>query len=344
MEIRTLSGDAVTRLHEEELGCMVESGTSIGDLKKLLAGRIGYSRFRQRLLSDDIGELQDNMPVRKLTSVQLVILDFCAPEETVWEKLLFACENNLVVEVATLLQTPLNPNGRGADSDTPPVYIAAERGNLTVVRLLLEAGADVNAAKADGATALMVAAFNGHSEVVRLLLEAGADKNAAREDGVTALMAAPVAGHLEVVRLLLEAQADKNAAREDGSTALFVAAQSGHLEMVQLLLEAEADKNATRANGPTALIVAAEDGHLEMVRMLLEAGADKNAAQADGATALFVAAFNGHMEVVQLLLDAGADKNVARAERQQLCLLQLRMATWKLCGCCSRLELTRMQH
>ena len=59
----------------------------------------------------------------------------------------------------------------------------------------------------------MNAARNGHVEVVRLLLEAGADKNAAQVNGTTALMAAAEHGHVEVVRLLLDAGAYTNALR-----------------------------------------------------------------------------------------------------------------------------------
>ena len=209
MEIVTVAGTVLTRLHEEELACMVESGKSVRDLKTLLATETRYSRFRLRLLSEEMGELQDDMPVRQVPSLQLVILDFCAPEEANWQALHLACENNRVVEVTSLLQKPLNPNGTGADPRRPPMYLAAERGHLEVVRLLLEARADKNAARQDGTTALMAAAVNGHLEVVRLLLEAGADKNAASQDGTTALMAATARGHLEVVRLLLEAGDDK---------------------------------------------------------------------------------------------------------------------------------------
>ncbi|CAK9117943.1 unnamed protein product [Durusdinium trenchii] len=111
MEIITLSGATVTQLDKEGWGYMVESGKTVRDLKKLLAGRVGYSRFRQRLLSGDMGELQDDLLLRQLPSVQLVVLDFCMPEETIWEDLLLACENNRVVEVTQLLQKPLDPNG-----------------------------------------------------------------------------------------------------------------------------------------------------------------------------------------------------------------------------------------
>ena len=76
---------------------------------------------------------------------------------------------------------PLNPNGTGADPHPPPVYLAAMGGHLEVVRLLLEAGADLNLQ--DEATALTPAAFNGQLEVVQLLLKAGADQNAQRQSG-----------------------------------------------------------------------------------------------------------------------------------------------------------------
>ena len=142
MEIQALSGATVTKLHEEELSCMVESGQSVKELKKLLASRVGYSRFRQRLVSEEMGELHDDMPVRKLPSLQLVILDFCAPEKAKSNALLHACENNRVVEVEQLLHTPLDPNGEKNDTIFSPMFSAARRGYWEVVRLLLEAGAD----------------------------------------------------------------------------------------------------------------------------------------------------------------------------------------------------------
>ena len=90
MEILTVAGTVLTRLHEEELGCMVESGKSIRDLKTLLAREIRYSRFRLRLLSKEMGELRDDLCVRQLPSLQLVVLDFCAPEEANWQALRLA--------------------------------------------------------------------------------------------------------------------------------------------------------------------------------------------------------------------------------------------------------------
>ena len=56
MKIHAVSGDTVAVFDEEELGNMVASGMSVGDLKRLLAPRVGYPRFRQRLVSEEIGE------------------------------------------------------------------------------------------------------------------------------------------------------------------------------------------------------------------------------------------------------------------------------------------------
>jgi ankyrin repeat protein len=69
--------------------------------------------------------------------------------------------------------------------------------------LLIAKGANVNAReKRNGATPAIVAAFEGHEEVVKMLLEAGADVNAKDTEGNTALSLATARGHQEVVKLL----------------------------------------------------------------------------------------------------------------------------------------------
>ena len=88
----------------------------------------------------------------------------------------------------------------------------------------------------DGSTALIYAPHSSHLEVVRLLLEAGADKDAAITNyGATALHVAAAEGHLEVVRLLLEAGADRVAATTGAETASSIAAQHGHWAVVHAL-------------------------------------------------------------------------------------------------------------
>ena len=75
------------------------------------------------------------------------------------------------------------------------------------MRALIEAGADINKATDNGATALYIGAENGHEAVVRALIEAGADVNKARDNGGTPLLIAAQVGHEAIVRALIEAGA-----------------------------------------------------------------------------------------------------------------------------------------
>jgi ankyrin repeat protein len=196
-----------------------------------------------------------------------------------------------------------------AEKDTALVK-EARAGRVEVVRLLLAAGANVNAQNRYGSTALREAAMHGHVEAVRLLLAAKADVNMQNQNGDTALIEAARDGRVDIVQLLLAAKADVNAQSQWGHTALIYAARGGSVEVVQLLLAAGADVNAQDQNGWTALLVAAQNGRADVVRLLLAAGANVNLQSQNGATALIMAAANGHVELVQLLLAAGANVNL----------------------------------
>ncbi len=94
------------------------------------------------------------------------------------------------------------------------IYASAS-GEIEVVKLLLEAGADVNHQSKKGNTALMYASHNGHIEVVKLLLEAGAVADIQNNSGQTALSMArsrvslgrDYRDYTDIVRLLREAGA-----------------------------------------------------------------------------------------------------------------------------------------
>ena len=95
-----------------------------------------------------------------------------------------------------LLDQRLSVTGGGSWT---PLHEAALNGNYEAARLLLRAGAPVNAREAsNGGTPLHVAAFNGHLKVVQLLLASGAKVNARDRDGWTALSQARDQGFPEV--------------------------------------------------------------------------------------------------------------------------------------------------
>ena len=195
---------------------------------------------------------------------------------------------------------------------------AAERRDTALVRTLLEAKADVNAAQIDGTTALHWAAYHDDAEMAALLVRAGANVNAVNRYGVPPLSLACATGNAGVVKLLLAAGADANATLKGGETVLMVAARSGNLEAVKALLARGARHDARERRGQTALMWAAAEGHAAVVRALIDAGADVYATLDSGFTPFFFAVREGHIDVVRALLEAGVDVNATlqrRAER-----------------------------
>ena len=87
----------------------------------------------------------------------------------------------------------------------------------------------MNAAQADGMTALHWAAYHDDLETAKLLVAAGADVKAANRYGVTPLSLACTNGNAAMVELLLDAGADPNATLRGGETALMTAARTGKL-------------------------------------------------------------------------------------------------------------------
>ena len=186
---------------------------------------------------------------------------------------------------------------------------AAEQGSATVVRTLVDGGADVNAAQVDGMTALHWAAYHDDTATARHLVRSGADADAANRYGVRPLSLAASNGNGGLVRLLLAAGADANAGVLGGETVLMTAARTGSREAVEALLAHGADPDARERRGQTALMWAAAEGHTAIVHALVEAGADVNASLSSGFTPLFFAVREGHLDVVQAILDTGVDVN-----------------------------------
>ena len=89
-----------------------------------------------------------------------------------------------------------------------PLHSAVAGRHIGIARLLLEAGADVNAKQADGFVPLHGAAQNGQVEMIELLMEHGANVNTPDDDGKTALAYALDEGHVEAANLLRRHGAD----------------------------------------------------------------------------------------------------------------------------------------
>ena len=234
-----------------------------------------------------------------------------------------------------------------AAAGDPPLVAAAEAGDTGAVRNLLGAGADVDAASVDGATALHWAAHRDLPALVRLLVDSGADVRATNRYGVQPIALAATNGSAVVLRQLLDAGADPNASMPGGETALMTAARAGPPEAVRALLRAGADPNAREDfGGQTALMWAAERNNAPAVHVLAELGADLHvrttgplspasrsyfrSAEPTSFTALLFAVRAGALDATRALLDAGADIDDTLSDGQSALVVAAANAHWEL--------------
>ena len=192
---------------------------------------------------------------------------------------------------------------------------AAARQDTQLVRSFLAGGLDVNAARPDGATALLWAAHWNDLEMAELLIDAGADASAADDHGVSPLERAAENGSAAMVERLLAAGANADVAKTSGLTSLMTAARTGDLDVVRALIDAGASVNrVTTETQSSALMWAVAEPHPAIVRELLVRGADPTVSTTQGFTPLMFAARNGDIPVAELLIDAGVEVNTPSSD------------------------------
>ena len=238
-----------------------------------------------------------------------------------------------------------------------PLLFAARSGDAESVRLLLASGANVNDTQPDGMSALTLAAHSGNGPAGHVLLERGADPNAAGI-GYMALHAAILRGDLSLVKDLLAHGANPNAAvtkgtplrrnNQDynlpatliGATPYWLGAKFLEADIMRALLAAGADPNSTIPDGTTPLMAAAglkepgardtdrrglafidggkvpeESDVVETVTVALQSG-DINTTNKNGDTALHAAATMGYNRAIQLLAEHGAKLDIKNGKGQ----------------------------
>ncbi len=224
-----------------------------------------------------------------------------------------------------------------------PLMLAALIGSDSIVKYLIEKGANPLYKDAWGRTALTYAVAGGHLDLVKYFIEKGDDINAkeyginllthsmsgkknkknnavlpyliekginieARDiNGLSALFVAIHLKNQKAFQYLLNHGANVNAQNTLKRTPLIEAVVHKEFKMVQTLIQNGADINIPTSRGNTPLIVAAENGDTKTIDLLVEHGADIDHQNEEGETALFQAARNGHFRVVRHLVKHGSD-------------------------------------
>lgn len=224
-----------------------------------------------------------------------------------------------------------------------PLHVAAVNGNTEIAQVLMDNGAEVDAAmyitQGGMRTALYLAVEAQDPEMVKFLLEHGesVDKkvidstinsngemqNITRRAGCTPLHLAIAVGNLVIAELLIEHGADKNAKIEEDVlgqkgidaahyyTPLHIAVAKGNLDAINFLCDHEADINIKGGfHSYTPLHLAIAQGKLDAAGLLCDRGADLNVKNANGYTPLHAAIEQGNLDAVKFLLDNKADVNL----------------------------------
>lgn len=176
------------------------------------------------------------------------------------------CVELLLAAGADANQPPPEPRVIGGPEALTPLLYACDRSHDAVVRLLLDRGADPQAARADGELALQLVMEGCALETISAMMAAGANGSAVNRVGLSVLHTAVLKRRAEALPLLLEAGASINlttgeigaelAGTEPGWTALMIAAAQADGPSVSVLLRAGADPLFENPDGRTALDLA----------------------------------------------------------------------------------------
>ncbi len=217
-----------------------------------------------------------------------------------------------VAMVRVLLKSGAVPNG--PPGARPPLWNAAVACRLDVTQVLVNHGASVSIRRGiRGMTPLLAACQGSCPSVARLLIEHGADPHAGTIDGVTPLMAAAWWGSPSVLQELLRHDPDLLATDHAGHDGVYFAALRGHADCLKLLLDAGATADRATIHGWTALMAAARSGCTSCVTLLLDHNADPDASLPDGWSPMQEAARHCHADVMKQLLAVGASVGITRS-------------------------------
>jgi len=213
------------------------------------------------------------------------------------DALVMACAEGDLEFVQTLVKAGIDINGIGSEGFTP-LMMATSNDEAKVVAYLIEQEVDVNKV-INGWTALIEAADEGALESMKLLIDAGADVNYFYVLGSpTAITMTASEGNLGCMKLLLKHGADINGVG-NSMKPLHSAAEENNIRIIDYIISQRVEINKKDIFGRTALMYAASEGNLQVVIKLIDGGADASIEDKRGYTAANYAEDKDEYEVVK---------------------------------------------
>lgn len=186
------------------------------------------------------------------------------------------------------------------------------------VQAAIANGADINAA-IRGETALIAASYQGNVKIVNILLQKGADVNVKTGADRTALMYAVENDSIDIIKLLVQEKANVNSQDYSGMTPLMMATSTNKIEIVDILLKHGADVNLTDKRNNTALSWALRNNAAQAARLLLSSGATIHSAEA--AEIAINTAKKRQWDSAKLLIEQNIISSNAKTKREKTLLM-----------------------
>jgi ankyrin repeat protein len=196
-----------------------------------------------------------------------------------------------------------------------PLFLAAKGNHIEVVKVLLSFNPDLEIQHDDdsystGYTALTIATVNGYTDVVRLLLEAGANVNHRSKRNISTLQYAVYYNREDIVRSLMEYHPELDHVDDDGDTAFNSIQSSTSVAIAKLLINAGSDPEIRNNEGNTPLCKAVRFENVDIVKYLIAKKAELNIIGGKYGGPLHIACRWINLELVKILDAAGVDVNL----------------------------------
>ena len=226
--------------------------------------------------------------------------------------LMFACNNSNEDAINMLLNAGTDPTIGDINGDTCLHAAVGQNCTKEVIEEIINHGADVNATNKNNRTALMIACHKGNIDVMNLLLNAGANFDISDDDAQTCLhYAATGDSSHEVLEIIIGHGVDVNSTNNSNQTALMRASHKGNKHVINVLINAGANPHISDDEGDTLLHYAAYgDCSKEVLQAIIDHGADVNATNKNNKTALMIACEKCNEDAINVLLNARADPTI----------------------------------